>query len=57
MAAYPASRSGTYDENKVWDEVTQTWGTDEDLLAQAGSRYRAQLVTIAKDLIYFEDFI
>ena len=48
-------RAGTYEEDSVWDEDTGTWGSDEELLKAGGSRYRAQLVVVAKDLIYYEE--
>ena len=48
-------RPDAYSEDSVWDEDTGTWGSDEGLLKGGGSRYRAQLVAIAKDLIYFEE--
>lgn len=54
MADFPPTRPDGYDENAVYDEDTGTWGSDEDLLKAGGSRYQAQLVVVAKDLIYYE---
>ncbi|MHC4501397.1 MAG: hypothetical protein ACYS21_20090 [Planctomycetota bacterium] len=52
---FPTDRPGTYDEDLVYDETTDTWTSGEDLLRQGGSRYQTQLVVIAKDLIYYEE--
>lgn len=53
--AFPPARTGAYDEDSVWDEDTGTWGSDEALLKAGGSRYRAQLIVVGKDLIYYEE--
>ena len=34
-----------YDKTKVYDEVTQSWITDD---SRGGSRYRNQLIVMAK---------
>ena len=51
---FPKSRPVDYDADTVWDEITGTWVSDADLLTRDGSRYHQQLVTVCKDLIYFE---
>jgi len=55
LQTFPPTRPEAYDENLVFDEDTGTWTSDEDLLARDGSRHHTQLVTIAKDLIYYEE--
>jgi hypothetical protein len=52
---FPAPRPDGYDEDLVWDEDTQTWGSDPDLLTKDGSRYHAQLVAVGMDQIYYEE--
>jgi len=54
MHVYPLPRPDTYDEDLVFDETTGKWTSDADLLAKDGSRHHTQLVSIAKDLIYYE---
>jgi hypothetical protein len=55
MPDFPEDRPGSYDEDLVFDEATQTWGSDETLLTQGGSRYRTQIVAVGKDQVYFEE--
>ena len=54
LPTFPATRPGSYDPDKVFDEDTQTWSSDADLLMRDGSRYHAQLVMVGMDLIYYE---
>ena len=55
MPDFPPARPLDYNEDLVYNEDTGTWGSDEGLLKAGGSRYRAQLVVVAKDLIYFQE--
>jgi hypothetical protein len=52
-SAFPPVRPSVYDPDLVWDEDTQAWVSDEDLLRRDGSRHKTQLVVVGKDLIYF----
>jgi len=55
LPTFPPTRPEDYDADLVFDEDTGTWTSDEDLLTRDGSRHHTQLVTIAKDLIYYEE--
>lgn len=55
LPTFPATRPGDYDDDKVWDEDTGTWTSDEDLLRRDGSRHKTQLVCVGKDLIYYSE--
>ena len=54
LPAFPKTRPAGYDPDLVFDEDTGTWVSDADLLTRDGSRYHQQLVTVCKDLIYYE---
>jgi hypothetical protein len=54
--SFPAERAEAYNPDLVFDDVTGTWVTDEELLAKGGSRYRSQFVCVGMDLIYYEEF-
>lgn len=57
--SWPDDRPGTYDEDKLWDEDTGAWytistSTGAQRLAQAGGRYRQQIVVLSEQgRIYF----
>lgn len=55
MPDFPEDRPAGYDEDKVWDEVSQMWVSTAVLLEQGGSRYRSQLVVVGKDLVYYSE--
>lgn len=56
VLSFPAERAVDYDPDLIFDDVTGTWVTDEELLAGNGSRYRSQFVCVGMDLIYYEEF-
>jgi len=55
LQTFPASRPDDYDADKVYDEDTGTWTTDEDLLTKDGSRHKTQLLCVCTDRIYYEE--
>jgi hypothetical protein len=55
MPGFPEDRPQSYDEDLVYNEDTGTWGSNETRLREGGSRHRAQLVAVAKDLVYYEE--
>ncbi|HUV66596.1 MAG TPA: hypothetical protein VMW24_22095 [Sedimentisphaerales bacterium] len=54
LPTFPATRPGAYDPDLVFDEDTQTWTDDADLLTRDGSMHHVQLVCVGMDLIYYE---
>lgn len=52
---FPAERDVAYDPDLVWDEDTQDWVDDADLLLRDGSQHHTQFICVGKDLIYYED--
>lgn len=55
LQTFPATRPGDYDPDKVFNEDTGQWTSDEDLLRRDGSRHKTQLVAVGKDLIYYSE--
>ncbi|MBE3144983.1 MAG: hypothetical protein IMZ61_13860 [Planctomycetes bacterium] len=54
LQTFPTTRPVGYDADLVFDPDTETWGSDEDLLAKDGSRHKTQLVMVGMDLVYYE---
>ena len=52
---FPPARPQDYDADKAYDEDTDTWGSDADLLVGGGSRHKQQLVVATTYFIYFEE--
>lgn len=49
--SWPEDRPGTYDEDKVWDEATETWVSND---GRGGARYQNQIIIINEQgQIYF----
>ena len=55
VPSFPTDRPQDYDADLVYDEDTDTWGSDADLLVGGGSRHKQQLVVATTYFIYFEE--
>lgn len=51
MSVWPENRPVGYDADKVWDEVTGTWITND---GRGGGRYQNQIIVVSdQGQIYF----
>lgn len=47
------NRPNSYNPDKVYDPIAETWGSDKDILAAGGGRYKNQVVVIGHKKLYF----
>ena len=54
--AWPDDRPGTYNEDKVWNEESETWVAPETLGKAGGDRFLNRIVVLSgQGEVYFGD--